>query len=178
MEIGRGVYDTRRAAALAGVPVSTLHYWARTGLITPSVCPEPHVRLWSWADLLALRAIDFFRKAKGKGEPNRDLFLLAGGDAIRADHSAQAALPGVLALVRPYGRGPDLLEPRPRLRIIPGKLHGEPHLPNTRIPSAAVYALHEAGYASVVIRRIYPEASPESIADAIELERSLTDRAA
>ncbi len=59
---GRGVYDTHRAAALSGVPASTLHYWARTGLYTPSVSPGPHTRLWSWADLLALRAIDWFRK--------------------------------------------------------------------------------------------------------------------
>lgn len=205
MEIGRGVYDTRRAAALAGVPLSTIHYWARTGLIKPSVCPEPRVRLWSWADLLALRAIDFFRKTRGIGKASvsirkirdaigqlerrgctteqlsqmlavsRDgeLFLLLGEDAVRADRGAQAAMPGVLALVRPYGKGPDLLQPRPRLRIIPGKLHGEPHLLNTRIPSAAVYALRRAGYETADIVRLYPEASAEGIREAIELEQSL-----
>ena len=58
MEPGRGVYDTRRAAALSGVPISTLHYWARTRLYTPSISPGPRTHLWSWADLLVLRAID------------------------------------------------------------------------------------------------------------------------
>src|SRR5688572_30799038 len=39
-------------------------------------------------------------------------------------------------LVSPYlGQGPDLLDPRPLLRIIPGKLHGEPHVVDTRIPT-------------------------------------------
>src|SRR5579883_3502248 len=61
-ELGRGAYDARRAAALAGVPRSTLHYWARKDFYRPSVSPEPHVRLWSWLDLLACgRSIGFAR---------------------------------------------------------------------------------------------------------------------
>src|SRR5437870_13679998 len=35
LEVGRGVYEAHRAAALAGVPVSTLHYWARHRIYTP-----------------------------------------------------------------------------------------------------------------------------------------------
>jgi hypothetical protein len=69
LEPGRGVYDAVRAAALAGVPRSTLHDWAREGIYLPSVAPGPHVRLWSWGDLLALRAIDWFRREKGAGDP-------------------------------------------------------------------------------------------------------------
>lgn len=212
LDLGRGVYDARRAAALAGVPISTLHYWARTGIYIPSVSPGPRTRLWSWADLLALRAIDFFRSGKGPSEPERvsvrrirdavnqlerrgfareqlsgllavsfsgALFITPDDDVtIRADQSGQGVLPRVLELVRPYGAGPDLLTPRPRLRIIPGKLHGEPHILDTRITSAAIYALHKSGYTSRQIRRFYPEAQPGPIQEAIDLEGSLGQRAA
>src|SRR5712692_5941224 len=67
----RGVYDARRAAALSGVPQFTLHYWARRGIYTPSIARGPRDRLWSWGDLLALRAIDWFRRNKGPGAPRR-----------------------------------------------------------------------------------------------------------
>jgi DNA-binding transcriptional MerR regulator len=67
LEVGRGVYDAYRAAALAGVPVSTLHYWARHSIYTPSISPEPRVRYWSWMDLLALRMIDWLRRDDGAG---------------------------------------------------------------------------------------------------------------
>src|SRR5438132_441154 len=63
-ELGRGVYDARRAAALAGIPERTLHYWAHTSFYLPSVSPEPRVRLWSWLDLVALRTIDWLRTEK------------------------------------------------------------------------------------------------------------------
>jgi uncharacterized protein (DUF433 family)/DNA-binding transcriptional MerR regulator len=205
------VYTARRAAALAGVPVSTLHYWARTGIYVPSISPAPRVRLWSWADLLALRAIDFFHRAKDPGEPKKvsirrirealseierrglsreelsrlvalsrggELFIRVGDEAVRADASAQSAMPDMLALVRPYGWGPDLLEPRPRLRIIPGKLHGEPHLLDTRIPSATIYALRTSGYTVEQILDFYPEARVDAVEEAIDLEDSLATRAA
>jgi|SRR5579883_1174283 len=211
-ELGRGAYDARRAAALAGVPRSTLHYWARKDFYRPSVSPEPHVRLWSWLDLLALRTIDWLRKTKGTGEPRRvslrkiqealnaldregiprerlhdfvvvsragDLFIMVGQNlTMRADTGGQLAFGEILQPVKPYGRGPDLVEPRPRLRIIPGKLHGEPHLLDTRIPSAAVYALVQDGYDLADIQRIYPDATREALTEAIDLERSLNERAA
>src|SRR5919199_4177837 len=69
IEAGRGVYDADRAACLAGVPKSTLHYGARQGIYRPSVSPDPRVRLWSWADLLALRTIDWLRRQKGGDAP-------------------------------------------------------------------------------------------------------------
>ena len=66
-----------------------------------------------------------------------DLYVEVGSDLVRADQGRLGAMPGVLRVVRPYRFSPDLLEPRPLLRIIPGKLHGEPHVLDTRIPSAA-----------------------------------------
>lgn len=61
MEIG-GAYNAERAAALSGVPKSTVHYWARHGHLEPSVATRP--RLWSFTDLLALRTIYWLRQTK------------------------------------------------------------------------------------------------------------------
>ncbi len=84
----------------------------------------------------------------------------------------------MLDLVAPYHNGPDLLEPRPHLRIIPGKLHGEPHLLGTRIASATIYTLHTSGYGAEQIRVMYPEAAPHALRQAIDLEQSLVGQAA
>ncbi|HET8631328.1 MAG TPA: DUF433 domain-containing protein [Thermomicrobiales bacterium] len=205
LEPGRGVYDTARAAALSGVPASTLHYWARTQLYTPSVDPGPRTRLWSWADLLALRAIDWFRRGDdararaGVPEIRRalaeleragysreelthvmavsaadgKLYLQLPGKIIRARPGGQGAFPDTLDLVAPYKGAPDLLQPRPLLRIIPGKLHGEPHIAGTRIPTRTIVELDRSGYDLDQIRTMYPDASPEALREAIEFERSL-----
>lgn len=206
IEPGRGVYDARRAAALAGVPKSTLHYWAREGIYTPSIARGPRLRLWSWADLLALRAIDWLRRKKGPNEPattsmrkirqaitelskldlpqevfaeivrvsvTGDLYFPVDEISVQATPARQGAWVGLLQFIRPYHSAPDLLEPRPLLRIIPGKLHGEPHLLDTRIPSAAIYTLHERGYTLHDILAMYPEASMSAIRSAIDFERSL-----
>lgn len=58
-----GAYTADRAAALSGVPWSTVHYWARKGHLVPSVSPEK-VKLWSYTDLLALRTIYWLRQPK------------------------------------------------------------------------------------------------------------------
>ncbi|MFN8511640.1 MAG: DUF433 domain-containing protein [Thermomicrobiales bacterium] len=205
MEPGRGVYDTHRAAALSGVPASTLHYWARTGLYAPSIAPGPRTRLWSWADLLALRAIDWFRK----GDESRarasvatirlalvelehagylrdelarilaisgtdgKLYLQLPDRTVQAQPGGQYLIEGMLPLVAPYRSAPDLLQPRPLLRIIPGKLHGEPHIVGTRIPSMTIGGLDDAGFDLEQIRAMYPDATPDALREAIAFERSL-----
>lgn len=45
------------------MPKSTVHYWARQGILVPSVSPV-RVRLWSYGDLLALRTIYWLRQTK------------------------------------------------------------------------------------------------------------------
>ncbi|HEX2029435.1 MAG TPA: DUF433 domain-containing protein [Nitriliruptorales bacterium] len=55
------------------------------------------------------------------------------------------------------GRGPDLARPRPRLRIVPGKLSGEPHVAQTRIATASIAALHRRGYPDEPIGELYPD---------------------
>jgi uncharacterized protein (DUF433 family) len=203
----RGVYHARRAAALAGIPLRTLYHWSHTGFFAPSVSPDPRDYLWSWGDLLALRAIDWLRRKKDDPElprasihdiraalaelekdglPRHKLrelavssdgmlfFHVPDGRTVRADSGRQAALPGVLHLVSAYdGRGPDLLAPRPLLRILPGKLHGEPHVMHTRISTAVLYELHCEGYSDEQIRRMYPDVSGDALLQAIELEQSL-----
>jgi uncharacterized protein (DUF433 family) len=56
-------YEAPRAVALAGVPVSTVYYWARSGIWRP-VMANSRPKLWSYSDLLALRLIDWLRQAK------------------------------------------------------------------------------------------------------------------
>jgi len=59
----RGVYTAERAAALSGVPKSTVHYWDRRAILVPSVSAE-RVRLWSYTDLMGLRTIYWLRQPK------------------------------------------------------------------------------------------------------------------
>jgi len=52
--------------ALTGIPSATLDYWARTGLVRPSlVGPEGrrYTRWWSIADVVAVRAVKALREA-------------------------------------------------------------------------------------------------------------------
>jgi uncharacterized protein (DUF433 family) len=59
----RGAYTADRAAALSGVPKSTVHYWSRRDILVPSVSPA-RVKLWSYGDLMALRTIYWLRQTK------------------------------------------------------------------------------------------------------------------
>ena len=58
-----GCYDARRTAALSGVPRSTVYNWARKGVVVPSISPERE-KLWSYADLMALRIVSWLRHPK------------------------------------------------------------------------------------------------------------------
>ncbi len=163
----RGAYTAERAAALSGVPKSTVHYWARQDILIPSVSAE-RVKLWSYGDLMALRTIYWLRQAKhdrsGHEVPRTamkavrralreiaalELNLWSEDDAplvavdrsgvIVIQHDGEAQRPegqsileaGMLDLLAPFTsreglRGPNLSAPRPRLRIVPGKLGGSP----------------------------------------------------
>lgn len=63
MQPPRGAYSADRAAALSGVPISTVHYWARKEILVPSVSPE-QLKLWSYPDLMGLRIIYWLRHTK------------------------------------------------------------------------------------------------------------------
>jgi uncharacterized protein (DUF433 family) len=66
----RGAYPADRAAALSGVPRSTIHYWARTEILVPSVSAT-RVKLWSYFDLMGLRTIYWLRQSKTTAEGDR-----------------------------------------------------------------------------------------------------------
>lgn len=65
-----GCYEARRAAALAGVPQSTVYDWARKGIVVPSISAEREM-LWSYADLMALRIVSWLRHPKGPHDEQR-----------------------------------------------------------------------------------------------------------
>jgi uncharacterized protein (DUF433 family) len=62
VEEAGGAYPAERAAALSGVPKSTIYYWARNGHLVPSASRSP--LLWSYTDLLALRTLYWLRHPK------------------------------------------------------------------------------------------------------------------
>jgi uncharacterized protein (DUF433 family) len=62
-----GCYEAARAAALSGVPRTTVYYWARTGVVVPSVSPVREM-LWSYADLMSLRIVSWLRHPKDVDE--------------------------------------------------------------------------------------------------------------
>jgi uncharacterized protein (DUF433 family) len=108
----RGAYPAARAAALSGVPKSTVHYWARQEILVPSLSAE-RVKLWSYADLMALRTIYWLRQRKQSSgghevpassmpavrralrelrELDLDLWNEEGGPAIAVDRAGRVIL--------------------------------------------------------------------------------------
>lgn len=84
----------------------------------------------------------------------------------------------MLDVLRPFEidhstRGPDLVQPRPRLRIVPGKLSGAPHVRQTRIETQALAALGARGMSPQRIRSLYPAIEVDDIDEALDLEREL-----
>jgi uncharacterized protein (DUF433 family) len=208
-----GAYTADRAAALAGVPLSTLHYWTRREYIVPSVSPV-RVKLWSYADLLGLRTIAWLRATKtdddGATIPRTTMPVVRHAlrelDALDLDLWTDETIPNVAIdrsghivleperaprtldgqhlidadefdVLRPFdlgaNAGPDLVKPRPRLRILPGKLAGAPHVHDTRVETQALAALRVRGLDTPKIGRLYPILEHEDIEDALDLERQL-----
>ena len=70
-------------------------------------------------------------------------------------------------------RGPDLVRPRPHLRIIPGRVSGEPHLVGSRITTQVAAALHRNIADTEKIAALYPGFDASIFQEAIEFEFSL-----
>ncbi len=208
----RGAYPAPRTAALSGVPLSTVHDWARKGVLVPSISPE-RVKLWSYADLMGLRIIHWLRHDKELDDGRvprstmsvvkRALAQLAemdmapwteeAGPSVVVDRAGQVlvrtaphheadarqrVLDDELDVLSPFAvadglRGPDLVAPRPRLRIVPGKLGGSPHVVHTRLESQALGALADSGLHIAKIYRLYPDIERPAIDEALDLERQL-----
>lgn len=215
----RGAYDAKRAAALSGVPLSTVYECARNGPVRPSVATSK-LKLWSFGDLLLLRSVYWLRHAKvvdehsvaaspmeqirtalreaaagdrklwalaADGRPQLRLLVDASG---RLYHVAEpiSAVGGQglvgsrdeLDLLGPFvvdeASGPDLVRPRERLRIVPGKCGGEPHLVGTRLETRTLFALAMRGLDVEEIHRMYPDDDPVAMAEAVEFEGDLSPR--
>lgn len=208
----RGAYPADRTAALSGVPLSTVHDWARKGLLIPSVSAT-RVKLWSFTDLMALRAIYWLRHPKPTPDGHeipatsmalvREMLAELGridlgvwdeehGYMVRVSREgtvyvgpADASIPldgqlplAELDLIAPFEwedgiRGPDLFSPRPKLRIIAGKLAGAPHLQRTRLETEALAAIAERGIVKQQIYQLYPGFDHEAIDEALDLEAQL-----
>lgn len=207
-----GCYDAMRTSVLSGVPQSTVYWWARHGVVTPSVSPTRE-KLWSYADLMALRIVSWLRHKKpdelpaspmprvrqalalladldldlwnpGPGDAcpllvdARGLIFVRSGSVVFNESGQAALLPAeVLKLTAPFTDaglpGPDLVRPRPHLRIVPSKLSGEPHLEHSRITTLTVAALAGRGYVSDRIASMYDE-PVGTIAEALDLEQQLS----
>lgn len=205
-----GVYPADRAAALAGVPRSTLYYWARKDIYVPTASPSK-VKRWSFLDLLAVRAIYWLRQDKPQAArttmrsvrevleqaatmqiPFGQLNVLVdsrGRVHYQRSDEDELELPtgqevfkepleelNLLTEYRVAGAwGPDLRTPKPELRIVPGKLTGEPHVADTRLATAQLWSLHSQGFDNQAIKRLYPALSerPDALDQAIALEDQL-----
>lgn len=210
LDILRGVYPADRASALAGVPRSTLYYWARHDVWEPSL-RGTRPKLWTYADVLAVRIIYWLRSVKDRDPEARSsmpevrtalatirsegaeiwhtdvrvfvdreghVFFSAPSGTWRAGKPGQAVMPAVLDVLSEFptgpGRtGPDLQRPRPHLRIIPGKLGGEPHVEATRISTRTVAALIRDGLDDRQVLRLYGDLTAESVAECWDLEKQL-----
>jgi uncharacterized protein (DUF433 family) len=94
------------------------------------------------------------------------------------DLEGQLARGELLDLVAPFTsieglKGPDLVRPRPELRIVPGKLSGSPHVAGTRVETTAIAALANDGLDTARIIQLYPYLNEAQISDAIALEQDL-----
>jgi uncharacterized protein (DUF433 family) len=69
--------------------------------------------------------------------------------------------------------GPDLTKPRPMLRIVPGKLAGEPHVVDTRLSTTLIDALLSRGYGPSDVIAFYPFLTEETISQSRSLEDQL-----
>ncbi len=211
-----GCYDARRAAVLSGVPKRTVYDWARKKVVVPGISPEQE-KLWSYADLMALRIVSWLRQPKSESSSGRlpaslmsqvrealtqldrmnlniwsgsepdssrlvvdqrgDIFIHTSAGFV--DLRGNNALPheqrfGLLGPFQTRGQqGPDLVRPRPHLRIVPERVAGEPHVENTRLTTRTLAGLASRGFTVGRIAAMY-DVTEIVVDEAVELEEQLS----
>lgn len=213
---GDGCYDAVRAAALSGVPKTTVYWWARHDIVVPSVSPIQE-KLWSYSDLMALRIVSWLRHPKPNEAGNElpaspmakvraalallddleldpwspdalnaspllvdragDIYIRAAGSVLNLRRQPSFLSEDILGLTAPFSSagmaGPDLLQPRPHLRIVPSKVAGEVHVEHSRLTTQTVAALAARGYSNRQIAGMYDQPE-EVVEESIDLERQLS----
>jgi uncharacterized protein (DUF433 family) len=110
-------------------------------------------------------------------DPGGKIYVVPSTGPETADMGHRPLDPEAFNLIEPFrtraSHGPDLNAPRPHLRILPGKLSGEPHIAHTRIETSAVAALAARGFDAGQLEKLYPQAQPVAFLEAIDLERQL-----
>ncbi len=158
-------------------------YWLRRGKTTDGGVDIPGTSMPAVRRAIeALRALDLpLWHAKGP-----TLFVDGSGTIYvnrpegLATTAGQLAYGDVLDLIAPFATaegtsGPDLVKPRPDLRIVPGKVSGSPHIADTRLETRALAALTADGFDLAAIHSLYPYVAIEHIEQALDLEAQLAD---
>lgn len=209
-----GCYEASRASALSGVPRTTVYWWARNGVVVPTVSPVRE-KLWSFSDLMALRMVTWLRHTKpsnegvGAASPMRRvrqalalldaldldpwsadmegrspilvdaagrIYVRTPGEVFDLDGQRTLLPENALGLTAPFASdglsGPNLLRPRPLLRIVPSKVSGEPHVVHSRLTTLTIAALAARGFSARKISEMYDE-PVEAMEEAIDLEQQL-----
>lgn len=199
-----GAYEASRAAAFAGVPLRTLYHCARERFVPPSVSATGErlcsyrdlltLRLMRWlrTDTPEVARAAMTQVRRILDELGDDLWMIDQRDRVptikvtRSGEAVKEAGPTeVLAgqrvldgdafdLFAPFGTAPDLRVARARLRIVPGKVAGEPHLVRSRLTTRDVAGLARRGLTLEEIRKLYPGENPDALREAIDLEASLS----
>jgi uncharacterized protein (DUF433 family) len=197
-----GCYEAPRAAALSGVPLSTLYEWARKEVVVPSISAVP-LKLWSYQDLLLLRAVHWLRSRSSAAtkmpeikaalaqtvrlgldpwstnvriyvDARGSLYIQGPTERITDVHGQSVAEvpPEHIDLLDVFERAPNLVQPNRALRITPGRLSGEPYVQGTRIGSLDLFALKRSGYDEGAIADMY-ELQPYKVREALAFEADL-----
>jgi uncharacterized protein (DUF433 family) len=198
-----------------------VYHWAATGLIVPSISPVQE-KLWSYADLMALRIVAWLRKPPKPASDDADEERKRSASSMRQVRAALAILDqrgmdlwtrdeyddspllvdrggGIhiregdhfldlggnesfpmadwLDLLGPFDfdgqRGPNLLAPKPHLRIAPERVSGEPHVENTRLTTRTLAGMSARGFSIDRIVDMYGVSSV-AVEEAVQLEAELS----
>lgn len=177
--------------SFADVLTLRLIQWLRTEKLQPKSTPIPRTsmrqirRLLGSIDTVGDRLQEGSLRVMVQFENGLPVLEVAGlrSVALGRGYLQLAQAHGTLDLLREFKPrtglwGPDLQRPGPHLRIVPGKLSGEPHAEGTRVTTLAMSSLIMSGLDVSDVLELYPMVSPEQVAAAVELEKNLAQAAA
>jgi uncharacterized protein (DUF433 family) len=159
-------------------------YWLRQSKTSPDGAAVPRTAMPAVRRALQqLSELDLRLWSEDEGpaiavDRGGQVVVLTEPDAEAAHRQRRLSSDDLLSVTAPFQtleglRGPDLHSPRPRLRIVPGKLGGSPHVAHTRLESQALGALASGGLPDAKIYQLYPRVDRTAIDDALDLERQL-----